>query len=410
VLGLFERLAATPEVSVVTLSHEPGVGFAADGYARAARRPGVVCVTYGAGGHNVVNAVAGAYAERVPLLVISGSPGVAEAAAADVHHQVKHIEGQMAVFRQITCAWRRIDGADTAAKEIHEAVLAMLRESRPAYIEIPRDCIDTPIPVPEHVRAWDGTVPRAPSDPDRLREAVDEAAARVRAARTPLVLMGVGIFRAHAEAAARRLAEQLGAPVATTLLGKGAFPMTHPLHLGVSVGGASVAPVAARIGAADCVLCLGTQLTDINLGPDLAKISRDVAVWAKLETCDVGYHSYAKVQLLDFVEELSKRKNLRFHDEDVVYADHLGTDVDADADVLAAADTGTSTPLSSTSASEVLAADARVAVRDVLLEINAFLAAQGGGFNVVAESGDALFGGVDLRVPEPGLYIAQARA
>src|SRR5215475_179683 len=60
---------------VVTLSHEPGVGFAADGYARATGRIGVVCVTYGAGGHNMVNPVAGSFSERVPILVLSGGPG-----------------------------------------------------------------------------------------------------------------------------------------------------------------------------------------------------------------------------------------------------------------------------------------------------------------------------------------------
>ena len=64
-------------------------GFAADGYARSTRRLGVVCVTYGAGGHNVVNPIAGAYAEQVPLLVVSGGPGEAEQKLGGVHHQAK---------------------------------------------------------------------------------------------------------------------------------------------------------------------------------------------------------------------------------------------------------------------------------------------------------------------------------
>ena len=89
VLGLFHRFGSDRGLEIVTLSHEPSVGFAADGYARASRRLGVVCVTYGAGGHNVVNAVAGAYAESVPLLVVSGGPGEAEQKVALVHHQVK---------------------------------------------------------------------------------------------------------------------------------------------------------------------------------------------------------------------------------------------------------------------------------------------------------------------------------
>src|ERR1043166_8485347 len=62
-------------LQIIPFSHEPGVGFAADGYARATGRIGVVCVTYGAGGHNMVNPVAGSFSERVPVLVISGGPG-----------------------------------------------------------------------------------------------------------------------------------------------------------------------------------------------------------------------------------------------------------------------------------------------------------------------------------------------
>ena len=88
VLGLFHRFGRVRDLEIVTFSHEPAVGFAADGYARTTRRLGVICVTYGAGGHNVVNSVAAAYAEQIPLLVVSGGSGEAESKLAGVHHQV----------------------------------------------------------------------------------------------------------------------------------------------------------------------------------------------------------------------------------------------------------------------------------------------------------------------------------
>ena len=72
VISLFLKFGKRRGLQIVTFSHEPGVGFAADGYARATGRIGVVCVTYGAGGHNMVNPVAGSFSERVPILVISG--------------------------------------------------------------------------------------------------------------------------------------------------------------------------------------------------------------------------------------------------------------------------------------------------------------------------------------------------
>src|SRR4029079_18671218 len=75
VLNLFFKFGRPRGMRIVTLSHEPGVGFAADGYARATGRIGVVCVTYGAGGHNMVNPVAGSFSERVPILIVSAGPG-----------------------------------------------------------------------------------------------------------------------------------------------------------------------------------------------------------------------------------------------------------------------------------------------------------------------------------------------
>jgi indolepyruvate decarboxylase len=139
VLGLFDRFGASRGLEIVTFSHEPAVGFAADGYARSTRRLGVVCVTYGAGGHNLVNPVAGAYAEQVPLLVVSGGPGEAESKLAGVHHQVKDVEAQCRIFSEVTCAARILTHPGLAAEEVHETLGAILTEHRPGYLEIHRE-------------------------------------------------------------------------------------------------------------------------------------------------------------------------------------------------------------------------------------------------------------------------------
>src|ERR1041385_5698810 len=123
VMRLFLRFGRPRGLHIVTFSHEPGVGFAADGYARATGRIGVVCVTYGAGGHNMVNPVAGSFSERVPVLVISGGPGEDERKLGTlIHHQAKEIESQLRIYRELTCAARVIDNPDTAAKEIDSVV------------------------------------------------------------------------------------------------------------------------------------------------------------------------------------------------------------------------------------------------------------------------------------------------
>src|SRR6266536_493990 len=123
VINLFFKFGRRRGLKIVTLSHEPGVGFAADGYARATGRIGVICVTYGAGGHNMVNPVAGSFAERVPILVISGGPGEEERKLGVlIHHQAKEIESQYRIYREVTCAAKIIDDPLRAATDIDEVI------------------------------------------------------------------------------------------------------------------------------------------------------------------------------------------------------------------------------------------------------------------------------------------------
>src|SRR4029077_4896135 len=105
VLRLFSRLGKPRGLKIITLSHEPGVGFAADGYARATGRIGVVCVTYGAGGHNMVNPVAGSFSERVSILIFFRDPGEEERKLGTmIQHQAREIESQHRIYKEVSCA------------------------------------------------------------------------------------------------------------------------------------------------------------------------------------------------------------------------------------------------------------------------------------------------------------------
>lgn len=381
VLGLFHRFGRRRDLEIVTFSHEPAVGFAADGYARSTRKLGVVCVTYGAGGYNVVNPVAGAYAEQVPLLVVSGGPGEAEQKLAGVHHQAKEIAGQCRVFAEVTCDARILSHPELAAQEIHDVVRAIVTQHRPGYLEIHRDMVDVRIPVPKHIIEWDGTFPRPVSDRRKLREAVADTAARIRAAKRPILIGGVELFRDRAEKDFVRLAEKLGGPVVTTMFAKGVFPMDHPQHMGIHIGPFSAPAIQKRVRAADLVLALGTQLTDMNLGAARPQVHRDRSVWAVGQRVNVSFHTYTEVTLKDFVAGLVKQK-LPHSSERVRYCDNLKR-----------------TPR---------AAKVRksLSINDLLVELNDFLAAHAG-YDVFAESGDSLFGGLELRQRAGGLYFAQ---
>jgi indolepyruvate decarboxylase len=380
VIRLFLRLGARRGLKVVTLSHEPGVGFAADGYARATGRIGVVCVTYGAGGHNVVNPVAGSFSERVPLLVLSGGPGEEERKLGTlIHHQAKEIESQLRIFEELTCSAAVLDDPRTAAESVHEVVQTIWREQRPGYLEVHRDMVGRKIVVPPEIIEWDGSLSFARSDPRKTDEAVRDTATRFDAARRPLTMVGIEAYRYKLQTEMRELAEKLGAPVTTTVLAKGAFPMDHPLHMGVHIGPISPPPIVRRVDRADLVLNLGTLLTDMNLGSREPQITRDKSIWAVGGKVNVSFHTYTEVHLRDFVRGLL-RARLRRHRERVTYADNLPPRTKEPARVL------------------------RVA--EMLRELNDFLRGRRG-YSVVAESGDMLFAGLDVRVERGGGYLAQ---
>jgi len=380
VLGLFHRFGRDRALEIVTFSHEPAVGFAADGYARSTRRLGVVCVTYGAGGYNCVNPVAGAYAEQVPLLVVSGGPGDAEQKLSGIHHQAKHIEGQWRVFDQVTCQARLLSRPETAAEEVHELVRAILTELRPGYLEVHRDMVDVEIPVPPAIARWRGSFPRERSDPRKLREAVSETAERLRQARRPVLMGGLELYRERAERAFRQLAERLQVPVVTTVDAKGVFPMDHPLHMGIHMGPLGARAIQKRVREADLVLALGTALTDLNLGAARPQVRRERSVWALDGRVNVSYHQFTEVTLHDFVAAVARERLPRF-DEKVTYHDNLKHRASG-------------------------AARGDLSVNDLLLEVNAFLAGHPR-YHVFTDSGDMLFGGLELRLREGGLYFSQ---
>ncbi len=380
-LKLFFAMGRKHGLKMHTLSHEPGVGFAADGYARATGKIGVVCVTYGAGGHNMVNPVAGSFSERVPVLVFSGGPGEGERKLGTlIHHQARDIESQLRIYREVTCAATVLIDPRTAAEQLHEVVKTMWAEQRPGYIEIHRDMVGQEIEVPPDLIAWDGQLEFRPSDPRKVEEAARETVQMFNASRRPLLIAGIEIHRYKLSRELITLAERMGVPVLSTVLGKGAFPMDHPQYMGVQVADISAPPIVQRMNGADLTINLGCLKTDMNFGNQEPNIIRERSIWAVDCHVDVRFHTYTDTSIRDFVNALL-RHEFKTRREEIHYADNLNH-------------------------AEPAPPAAPLRVRDMLREVNAFLAAHPN-YGVVAESGDMLFAGLDIRVPGGGLYLAQ---
>src|ERR687885_2976274 len=147
VLGFYQQLNDSNKLKVINTCDEQGAAFAADSYARI-NGLGAVCVTYCVGGLKIVNATAQAFAEKSPIVVISGAPGIKERIKNPLlHHKVRDFDTQQKIFEHVTVDSVLIDNPITAAKDIDRVLSSVMRYKRPVYIELPRDKVSTPIPI-----------------------------------------------------------------------------------------------------------------------------------------------------------------------------------------------------------------------------------------------------------------------
>ena len=141
ILQLYKLIEDSP-IKLVGVTREDNAGFAADAYARI-HGLGCICVTYCVGGLSTCNSIAGAYAEKSPVIVLAGSPGMSERAHNPLlHHKVKGFETQYEVFQKITVASAVLDRPETAFSEIDRVLEAAVRYKRPVYLELPRDQVE----------------------------------------------------------------------------------------------------------------------------------------------------------------------------------------------------------------------------------------------------------------------------
>jgi indolepyruvate decarboxylase len=299
VLGFFDQMVASP-LKVIGTCTELGAGFAADAYARV-NGLGALCITYCVGGFNALNAVAGAYAEKSPVIMISGAPGMNERKRPLLHHKVGDFNTQRLIFEKVTVAAIALENPATAPEQIDEALEKCIAQKRPIYIELPRDITGQPCDAPLPWRT-----DRIKSDEDALKEAVAEASAMLRKAKRPVVLAGVELHRFALQGLLVKLVEHSGYPIAATLLGKSVMRENHPQYLGIYEGGMGRDDVRIRVEKADCLLILGTLLTDIDLGVFTAKLDPSKTIDAASEHIAIKHHQYNGVQLKDFMDGLLK--------------------------------------------------------------------------------------------------------
>ena len=300
-LPFFKVIEESNILPCYTLSHEPAVGFAADAAARYNTKPSVAAVTYGAGAFNMVNPIAAAYAEKSPVVVISGGPGVADRnTGLLIHHQAKRLKSQLAMYREVTCDQAILDDPAVAPQQIARVLRACIDESRPVYIEIPRDQV--------FVEA-DAVVPLAPgiTDKDALDACVDEILDRLSGALSPVLVVGIEVRRYGIEDAVAELAGKLGVPVVTTFMGRGLLATSDVPFQGTYLGVAGDPAITRLVENSDALMLLGVITSDSNFGVSEREINLKSSILACDGSVSMGYHVYPEIPIADLVRTLNDR-------------------------------------------------------------------------------------------------------
>jgi TPP-dependent 2-oxoacid decarboxylase len=359
----FYAMLERSRLRIINTCDEQGAGFAADAYARV-HGLGVVCITYCVGGLKVANTTAEAFAEKSPVVVISGAPGMNEREKNPLlHHKVREFDTQKKVFEQLTAASTVLSDPQTACQEIDRVLHTALRYKRPVYIELPRDMVAAS-GIAYHKTPEIHEV----SDRKTLRAALDEATAMINAAEKPVILADVEMHRFGLQDAVVSLAEKTNIPVAATILGKSVVGEQHPLYLGVYEGAMGRDEVRRYVESSDCVILLGAFMTDINLGVFTARLDPARSIYVTSEKLMIRYHGYENVRLKDFMRGLLRAPLTQRSRENVPRPKPVPGFVVARGQV-------------------------RISVQRLFQRLNAFLDEN---TTVVVDVGDALFGAADL--------------
>jgi len=302
-IGWVHGYVAPSSIEIIEEVNELNAGYAADGYARF-KGIGALCVTYSAGALCAINAIAGAYVERVPVVLINGTPDIKktltfEQTGLSAHHFISGRATDLQAFEHLTAAAVRIDNPDLAGLLIDYALTQCISERRPVYIELLQDMIDLECDPPK----GELKVARTLSDQTNLSDSIATIAAALENAEKPLIWLGIEIDRLGLHDQAATLLRQLNVPFVTELLSKSVLAEDEPLFAGVFDGQASSAEVQALVRNADFVLALGVWLTDLNsLGwsPDY-----DKTAFVTFDTVKYGTYFQPQVALEHFIAGLT---------------------------------------------------------------------------------------------------------
>ncbi|KAG6692503.1 hypothetical protein I3842_10G117900 [Carya illinoinensis] len=308
-LTLLDHLVAEPELNLIGCCNELNAGYAADGYARA-KGVGVCVVTFTVGGLSVINAIAGAYSENLPVICIVGGPNTNDFGTNRIlHHTIglPDFSQELRCFQTVTCAQAVVNNLDEAHELIDTAISIALKESKPAYISI--SCNLPSIP---HSTFAGEPVPffLAPmvSNQLALEAAVEATAEFLNNVVKPVIVGGPKLRAAKAQKAFVELADASGYPIAVMPSGKGLVPEHHPHFIGTYWGAVSTSFVGEIVESADAYVFVGPIFNDYSSVGYSLLIKKEKAIMVQPNVVTIANGpTFGYVYMADFLRALAKK-------------------------------------------------------------------------------------------------------
>jgi acetolactate synthase-1/2/3 large subunit len=296
ILPAYDPLFDSKRVRHILVRHEQGAGHAATGYAQATGRVGVCMATSGPGATNLVTPIADAYMDSVPLVAITGQ--VPSAAIGTDAFQEADICGiTMPITKHNFLVHDAADIPRTLAEAFH---IASTGRPGPVLVDIPKDLLQaqTEFSWPVEMQL-PGYRPAAKPHGKQVRE----AARLIVDAKRPVLYVGGGVLKARAAEELRKLAELSGIPVVTTLMARGAFPDSHPQHMGMPGMHGAVSAVAA-LQRSDLLIALGARFDDRVTGKLSTFAPGATVVHADIDPAEISKNRVADVPIVGDVREV----------------------------------------------------------------------------------------------------------
>ncbi len=377
VLKFFDMLEDS-SIKVVGTCNELNAGYAADAYARF-NGAGAVCVTYGVGAFSLLNAIAGAYAEHVPVIAICGGPKLSLRKDHEglLHHIAGHSNLQTDIYDKITASAALLSDPDKAPSEIDRVINDCLLFRRPVFIEIPADIVQAECDRPGD---WNPDM-CIPLDENALKESVKEAFSMIKSAKRPAVYAGAAFTKLGIEDELFRFLMRSGFAVSSTMSSKGMIPETLPNFIGTYSSKLLSSRTRHLIEDADALLVLGVLFTDFNIGLFTSRLDQEKMIYAYVNSVRIKNHYYENVPLELFVRELTRKVKAgkcRLKDKD--HPSHL------------------------LDSAYIPRKNARMTSKRFWERLNRFI---GKGHIIVADAGSATLESAAMHLPEDALMLAQ---